>query len=181
MKRILLIIALVFCSAHLSDAQTQNVLRVNFLNPAVSYEMATGKNTTLDTSLGFGYNYSYPDLTSASISGVQYLFAMFVDVQGRYYYNLSKREGNGKRTDRNNGNFIAARMLYTGPGISQISSFDRFDNNSFAVGPTWGLQRTYGNRFNLLFSTGPIYYFDTKGNGNIFPLNLELNLGINLN
>ncbi|MBW3467821.1 hypothetical protein [Arthrospiribacter ruber] len=179
--RLTLIIVVVFCSIHLGNAQTEDVLRVNFLNPAISYELATGKNTTLDASLGFGYNYSYPDLASGSIGGVQYTFAMFADIQGRYYYNFDRREGKGKRTDHNNGNFIAARMLYTGPGVSQISSFDRFDNNSFAVGPTWGLQRTYGERINLLFSIGPIYYFDTVGNGNFFPLNLEINLGFNLN
>ncbi|TVP53275.1 MAG: DUF3575 domain-containing protein [Mongoliibacter sp.] len=181
LSRFVLIIIVICCSIHFGNAQTQKILRVNFLNPAISYELPTGKNTSLDASLGFGYNYSYPDLTSASTEGVQYLFAMFGDIQSRYYYNLSKREKNGKTTDQNNGNFIAARLLYTGPDISQISSFDRFNNNSFAIGPTWGLQRTYGKRFNLLFSAGPIYYFDLKGNGNIFPLNLELNLGVNLN
>jgi hypothetical protein len=68
-------------------------------------------------------------------------------------------------------------MLYTGPDVA--SNFIRFDNNSFAIGPTWGIQRAYG-RFNLAYSMGPVYYFDTSGNHNWFPLNLEINFGYNL-
>ena len=179
-RSLLLLIPIFVLSLQISYAQTENVFRVNFLNPAISFEKATGKNTTFDTSIGFGYNGSYPDLTEYSVGGVQHLFAMFVDLQGRYYYNLNKRASKFKRTNSNNGNFVAARMLYTGPSISQISNLERYNANSFAVGPTWGLQRTYGERFNLLFSAGPIYYFDPIGNGNFFPLMLELNLGFNL-
>ncbi|MGO2357605.1 MAG: hypothetical protein ACTH6G_04770 [Mesonia sp.] len=47
------------------------------------------------------------------------------------------------------------------------------------MGPTWGIQRSYG-KFHLLFDVGTIYYFDTKGNGNWFPIMIQLNLGFNL-
>jgi hypothetical protein len=32
-----------------------------------------------------------------------------------------------------------------------------------------------------LFDVGPQYYFDTNGNGNIWPIMLQLNLGFDLN
>ncbi|WP_226390607.1 hypothetical protein [Penaeicola halotolerans] len=157
--------------------QTENVWRVNFLNPSLTYEKAMSPKTTLEGSLGFGYNASYPDLAFFSESGFQYILAVFVDVQSRYYYNLDKRKAKGKTYSQNAGNYLALRMLYTGPDVA--SSFIRFDNNSFAVGPTWGIQRHYG-RFNLNYSMGPIYYFNTSGSANWVPFYFEINLGFNL-
>ncbi|MCH7402279.1 hypothetical protein ACFOUP_18240 [Belliella kenyensis] len=159
-------------------AQTENVFRVNFLNPGISYEKSLGKKMTLDTGIGFGYNASYPSLAMNSENGFQYMLAAFVDVQSRFYYNFEKRESKGKSTLKNSGNFLALRALYTGPDA--VSNFERYDNNSFAFGPTWGLQRAY-SKLNVAFSMGPIYYFDTSGNSNWSPFWFELNLGINVN
>jgi hypothetical protein len=175
-----LVLPVFILNSAFSFSQTENVLRVNVLNPAISYEKAIGLKTTLDASLGFGYNYSYPELTLAADDGFQYLFAMFVDFQARYYYNLDKRLGKNKTVQHNSGNFLALRVLYTGPGPEEASSFNRTSNHFFAVGPTWGLQRDYG-KINLLFSLGPILYFDPNGNRGFFPLNPEINIGFNLN
>jgi len=43
--------------------------------------------------------------------------------------------------------------------------------------PTWGLQRSYNDKFHLLFDIGSLYYFDSKGNGNFFPIMFQINLG----
>jgi len=180
-RNLIIVLTILVVGTSTGFAQTENVLRVNFLNPALSFEKATGNKTTLETSIGFGYHGSYPELRHYGEGGFQYLFAMFADVQGRYYYNFEKRAAKGKRVDKNNGNFIAARMLYTSFGVSELSSFERYSDHSFAVGPIWGLQRTYGERFNMSFSAGPVYYFDPLGNGNFFPLMLKINLGVNLN
>ena len=37
-----------------------------------------------------------------------------------------------------------------------------------------------GKRFHLLFDIGPQYYFDTEGNGGVYPIMAQLNLGIDL-
>ncbi|WP_194974187.1 hypothetical protein [Aquiflexum lacus] len=174
------VFSILFLISGFSSAQTEDVLKINVLNPAISYEKATGSKTTLDASLGFGYNYSYPNLTLAADDGFQYLFAMFVDVQARYFYNFEKRLAKNKAVRQNSGNFLALRLLYTGPGPEEASSFNRTSNHFFAVGPTWGLQRDYG-KINLLFSLGPILYFDPNGNRGFFPLNPEINIGFNLN
>ncbi len=55
----------------------------------------------------------------------------------------------------------------------------RKDDIDFAFGPTWGIQRAYGN-LHLLFDVGPVYYFDTKGNSGFFPIALQLNIGFDL-
>lgn len=165
------------CFIGYSFGQTENVTRINFLNPSITMERALSPKTTFEAGVGFGYNGSYPDLAFASESGIQYIFAGFVDLQSRYYYNLEKRQDKRKNIGSNSGNFIALRMLYTGPDVA--SNFIRFDNNSFAVGPTWGIQRAYG-KFNLAYSMGPINYFNTSGSHNWFPLILEINFGYNL-
>jgi hypothetical protein len=159
-------------------AQTEDVLRINFLNPAISYEKSLSEKITLETELGFGYNASYPDLELNSDNGFQYIIAPFLDVQSRFYYNFESRKTKSKNISKNAGNFVALRALYTGPSVA--SSYERYENNSIAVEPTWGLQRTY-NKLNLAFSTGPIYYFDLSGNTGWSPLWFEFNLGINLN
>lgn len=55
--------------------------------------------------------------------------------------------------------------------ITRTSDFD------FAIGPTWGIQRRYSKKFHLLFDIGPQYYFDTEGNGNFWPIMIQLDLG----
>jgi hypothetical protein len=78
------------CFIGYSCGQTENVLRINFLNPSLTIERALKPKTTFETGVGFGYNGSYPDLAFASESGIQYIYAGFVDLQSRYYYNLEK-------------------------------------------------------------------------------------------
>lgn len=159
-------------------AQTEDVLRLKIINPGIAFEKSLGKTITLETGIGFGYNFSYPNLQESSEGGVLYMFAPFVDIQGRKFYNLAKRERKDKSIEGNSGNFIAVRMLYT--GVAATSNFVNFSDHSFAIGPTWGLQRNYG-KINFQTSVGPIIYFDPLGNSGWFPLNIELNLGINLN
>ncbi len=55
------VFSILFLISGFSFSQTEDVLKINVLNPAISFEKATGSNTTLDPSLGFGYNYSYPN------------------------------------------------------------------------------------------------------------------------
>lgn len=156
---------------------TEKVWRLNFLNPGAELELPTGNNSTFSTGLGIGYGGGYPDLTSAD-NGIIYIIAPFLDLQEKWFYNLNKRLGKNKTVQNNSGNFISARFLTRGPSISEnVHRTSEFD---FAFGPTWGIQRKYGEKFHLLFDVGPQYYFDTKGNGNIFPIMFQLNLGFDL-
>lgn len=166
-------LGLLLLSSNLYSQQNKE-LRLNVLNPGIAWESPLGQNTTLELNAGIGYNYSYPELnTMYGESGFQGIIAPFVDVQGRSYYNLGKREGN----DHKGGNFLALRYLYYGPRIA--GNVRPNENYTMAVGPTWGLKREYG-RWTLLSSVGPIYYFDLTGSGGFWPINLELNFGYRL-
>lgn len=162
----------------LSSIKTEKVWRVNFLNPAIELEIPTGQYSTFSSSIGVGYGGGYPDLTIADDSGLIYIISPFADIQQKWFYNLNKRTGKDLNIENNSGNFISIRLFTRGKSIAK--NVIRTSDYDFAIGPTWGIQRKYGKNFHLLFDVGPQYYFDTKGNGNIWPLMLQLNLGFDL-
>ncbi len=155
---------------------TSSVLRINFLNPGIEYEMPVLNKSTISMNLGVGYDGSYPNLTTYA-SGWLYLISPFMDIHYRNYYNLDKRISKEKNISFNSGNFWGVRMLTRGESLS--SNFTRTSDYDFAFGPTWGLQRSFG-KINFLFDLGAVYYFDTKGNSGIIPM-FEINIGYNFN
>lgn len=174
-------ILLFFLSLHIfgQDAEitTTNKFRVNFLNPAIELDRVTGKKSILTTGIGVGYGGGYPDLTFGG-SGFIYIISPFLDVQQKWFTNLEKRNQKGKNTANNSGNFISLRLLVRGESLAE--NVIRTSNTDFAIGPTWGIQRSFGENFHFLFDIGSVYYFDTEGNGNIFPINLQFNIGYNI-
>jgi hypothetical protein len=156
---------------------TEKVWRINILNPAIELELPTGNNSTFSSALGIGYGGGYPDLTSGG-NGIIYIISPFLDLQQKWFYNFDKRNNKEKTVDNNSGNFISMRFITKGNSIAD--NITRTSNIDFAFGPTWGIQRKYGKNFHLLFDVGPQYYFDTNGNGNIWPIMFQLNLGFDL-
>tara|TARA_R110001606_G_scaffold186732_3_gene334262 strand:- start:577 stop:1125 length:549 start_codon:yes stop_codon:yes gene_type:complete len=177
---ILLIIALFSISINAQERKiytTEKVWRINFLNPAVELEFPTGNNSTFSSAIGIGYGGGYPDLTNAG-TGFVYIISPFIDLQHKWFYNFEKRTNKGKSIINNSGNFVSARFIARGNSIAE--NVTRTSDYDFAFGPTWGFQRNYKNNFHLLFDIGPQYYFDTEGNGNIFPIVFQINLGFDL-
>lgn len=171
---ILLLFGAIFTSKSQEAKKTENVFRVNFLNPAVEYEWAAFKNGTLSFSTGIGYNGGYPELTQGG-SGFIYIIAPFAEVQNKWFYNFQSRENKGKNINNNSANFVSLRVLAKGKSLAD--NVTRKSDNDVAVGPSWGLQRVYGKNFHLLFDIGPVFYFDAEGNSGFFPINVQLNLG----
>ena len=161
-----------------NDIGTEQVLHVNFLNPAIELEIPTGQHSTFSSALGIGYGGAYPYLTSGG-NGFIYIISPFADFQQKWFYNLNKRSKKNRNTENNSGNFVSIRFITRGNSIAE--NVNRTSDFDFAFGPTWGIQRKYGKNFHLLFDVGPQYYFDTNGNGNIWPIMLQLNLGFDLN
>ncbi|MCD8445558.1 hypothetical protein [Tenacibaculum finnmarkense] len=182
MKKILLtlilgIITTLNYAQEKKDIGTEKIWRVNFLNPAIELEIPTGQFSTFSSALGIGYGGGYPDLTSSG-NGFIYIISPFADFQQKWFYNLNKRNLKDRNTENNSGNFVSLRFVTRGNSIAE--NVYRTSNFDFTVGPTWGIQRKYGKNFHLLFDIGPIYYLDTKGNGNFYPILLQLNLGFDL-
>lgn len=182
MKKILLtlifgLIASLNYAQEKKDIGTEKIWRVNFLNPAIELEIPTGQYSTFSSALGIGYGGGYPDLTYGG-SGFIYIISPFADFQHKWFYNLNKRNGRNRNSENNSGNFVSLRFITRGNSIAE--NLSRTSDFDFAFGPTWGIQRKNGKSFHLLFDVGPQYYFDTNGNGNFWPIMLQINLGFNL-
>ncbi len=182
MKRILLTLLLGFLitatfAQNNNNVATEKVWRVNFLNPGVELEIPTGTYSSFSAGTGIGYGGGYPDLTYKE-SGVIYIISPFLDLQEKWFYNLNKRSRKNRTIANNSGNFVSLRLITRGNSIAE--NVTRTSDFDFAIGPTWGIQRKIGKNFHLLFDIGFQYYFDTKGNGNLFPLMIQLNLGFDL-
>lgn len=177
MKRNLFFLAIILFSISIYS-QTEKVWRINILNPAIELETPMGENSTLSTGVGIGYGGSYPKTSFGGGTGFRYSINPFLEVQYKNFYNLKKRKNKNLSIENNSGNFISVRFLTRGNSIK--SNFNRTTNFDFSFGPTWGVQRKYGKNFHILFDLGPIYYFDSNGKGNIFPIMFQLNLGFDL-
>lgn len=160
-----------------SDSELQNNLIVNFINPALEYEWVTGKSTLLSGAVGVGYNGAYRDLTIAN-NGFNYIIQPFIDLQFKWMYNRKKRADKNRILHKNSGNFVSFRGIARGWSIADNLVF-KSDDFDFAIGPTWGIQRSY-NKFRFLMDIGPQYYFDTVGNSGFFPFMVQVNIGLNL-
>lgn len=181
-KPLTFIFLLFVCSFSVMCQEVKNtrkeVWRVNILNPGIEYEMSTGKSSVISLGLGIGYSVSYPHSSLGDRSGFISSFNPFFDAQYKWFYNFDKREKKSLKINNNSGNFIAARILTRGESL--FGNSNGTENIDFAIGPTWGIQRVYGEKFHFLFDLGPIYYFDINGRKGFFPLMIQINFGINL-
>ena len=96
-------------------------------------------------------------------------FEPVLSVEPRWYYNLTKRQRNGKRTDANSGNFVAFKTSFR-PDVFSIPVYTYADktNPSFAIVPTWGTRKNIGQKFNyeIGFGVGGEYF--SKGWGGTY-------------
>jgi hypothetical protein len=136
----------------------QSMAALSLIFPSISYEQKINTNHTW--------------LVGAEIRGYASNAGLFTGVFGDYrkYYNLQKRQDQKKNTDGNSGNFLAARLSVL--NYIKTNSSDNnllIPNNSnkvyFAIGPVWGLQRTYKSRINLGLSVGPALITDGSNTG----------------
>src|SRR5690606_14021800 len=143
----------ILAQAH-QNVTVGNFFRVNFLNPALEYELKISDFSVLSGAGGIGYSGSYRELEVIGANGFAFVISPFIDVQHKWFYNRTKRALKGKNMGYNSGNYFSLR------GISRFGSISenvtRTDNMDFAFGPTWGLQRSF-NKVHFLFDIGPQY------------------------
>ena len=174
----------IVCLAQENSSNLERVFRVNVLSPGIEFETPVSAKSTLSINPGIGLQGAYSNLSYTYNIGqktnnpLTYYIAPFLDLSYKTYYNRDKRQAKGKSLAFNSGNYWAIRLLSNFKEL-ETHNMTRTDHTDFAFGPTWGIQRAYGD-FHLLFDLGPVYYFDTKGNNGFFPIMLQLNLGFDL-
>jgi len=142
-----------------TDSNIENQFLVNALWPGVSYEFGVSKTVSirLDAATSLGV-IAFDDSS----------FDLFprLDAQLRKYYNFERRLAKGKAISGNSGNFYGINAYYTSdisllgsdfePDLSNIIIFGPASYETFYIGATYGLQRTYASGFNwgLQFGVG---------------------------
>ena len=94
------------------------------MNPGAELELPTGDYSTFSTELGIGYAGGYSDVTYSG-NDLTFIFAPFLDLQQKWFFNINKRIRNNRTVENNSGNFISARLITRG------NTFVEKENRSF--------------------------------------------------
>ncbi|HZV70688.1 MAG TPA: hypothetical protein VFG10_14135 [Saprospiraceae bacterium] len=154
---------------HLS---VENVLKLNFLLPGISYEHKIGNYTTLNVA-------AYMDgIISDKIESPNRQSHLFLtpsfNAEFRYYYNLKTRDIKGKPTALNCANYIAPVYIGRYSHTSYFSDYQLVNQ----VGAVWGMQRNYPKGFSLDVNGGLAYTFKARNNYYYDPIELLLQANI---
>lgn len=159
MKSILVIILIFGCTnvlvaqgtiePDLADTQVKATL----LPLGLALEQKIGDKQTLNIGVGAQLTfYSYND--SFQGSGTEVFLTPFVTGEFRNYYNRKQVK---KELEQNSGNYVALLGGYVmerfGGNDDAVILIDSFEN-SFFIGPVWGMQRNYQTGFHLNLSIG---------------------------
>ena len=120
------------------------------------FERRLGKSCLLDLALGMsvgGYNINTGSIEYNWIPSEP---AFYVSFTPRFFYNLHKREEQGKATGLNSGNFIGLRLKYTTRSI--VENTNIYD--AILLNIHWGLQRSLGKRWSFSTHFGIGYAID---------------------
>lgn len=156
-------------------ATTKSVTNLSILSPALTHEMAIGKNQTIFLAAELGTISRSEEINNKFESYFGMMPKLTADF--RNYYNFEKRQMKGKSINNNSGNYLALRANYTFDPVVNKDQFPNF-NKGFSVGGVWGIQRVYNSGIYLGLSLGVGYLFgdqkfDTVGMG-------DFHLGFNL-
>ncbi len=137
-----------------------NVTRITILNPGISFEMRTGKTSTVylhaytTTLSSIGYSSTFGWST-------QFQFDPSLSLQYRFFHGIKRRQERGKRIEKNSLNYIAP--VYQVSFSKNALSDGVYVNNSRRpineLGVVWGMQRNYASRFSFGFNAGPGIFF----------------------
>lgn len=170
MKRfiILQLFVLTSISAVCQDGLKSSQLKANLIlfGASASYEKSISKRTSLnfEASLNYGFFFSGSDAFGNNFG---YTLAPALSIEGRHYYNLSKRLRKGKSIANNSGNFLSATLNYS---FTPVAYNNMYNNPVVSITPSWGIQRKIGRRFSLETLLGVSFWYDRNAEeGNVTP------------
>jgi hypothetical protein len=149
------IIAFIFFALTINiNAQNASVektffgLQTGFAGIWLNNETKLSKTIALRSEIGIENDFAVGD----HYSGAGFILQPVINIEPRYYYNLEKRNLNGKKTTKNSGNYLSIKTSYH-PDWFVINSDENITKIAdLSIIPTWGMKRQIGNHFN--FETG---------------------------
>ncbi len=163
MRPIILFAGFLFCLYTSGQNQTTSQFSLNAFTPSAEYEFSIGINSTIDLDLGVGFSYLH------SFGESHYGIYPGFETQYRYYYNFEKRADDKKEISHNSANYIAGIASITG-GNPIFGDLEYDSDYGLVIGPAWGLQRVYNNRFKIDVNLGVGYAYAEKGDSYLVPV-----------
>jgi hypothetical protein len=139
---------------------TKSVTNISILSPAITHEMAIGRNQTVFFAGELNLISRFEEIgnTNPRTYNSYYGLAPKATADFRNYYNFGKRLGKGKNINNNSGNFLALRGEYRFAPVVNKEQFPNY-NSGFALGGVWGIQRVYNSGIYLGLSLGAGFLF----------------------
>ena len=139
---------------------TKSVTNISILSPAITHEIAVGRNQTIFFAGGLNGISRFEEIgnTNPKTFNSYYGLSPKVSADFRNYYNFGKRLGKGKNINNNSGNYLALRAEYEFAPIVNKEQFTTY-NRGFALGGVWGIQRIYNSGIYLGLSLGAGFLF----------------------
>lgn len=152
---VLLVASSVWAQSKMPEVMTMH--KVFFLNPSYEFEGRLSSRGTFVISPGFGFALA----TQSSSLGVDtdFFFAPVVSGGFRQYYNLAKRQREGRSIFGNSGNFLTVLCYIVGSPLN--SPQVEVPESTVTPAVAWGFQRTYRQNLNVTFLVG-IGYFSSR-------------------
>ncbi len=142
---------------------TKTVTNISILSPAITHEMAIGRNQTIFIAGELNLISRFEEIGNSNPKTYNsyYGLAPQAAVDFRNYYNFGKRLGKGKNINNNSGNYIALRGEYKFAPVVNKEQFPTH-NNGLALGGVWGIQRVYNSGIYLGLSLGAGFLFGSN-------------------
>lgn len=138
--------------------RADKIVRLSFLIPGISVETNIKQDYSLFTEIGTGYYLNVNNNFTLNLlynSGdynynkdVYQKFYPYVKVEGRYFYNFTRRGKNNRSTANNSGEYLSIYNLL-------------ILNEAFVSGFTWGFQRNV-HKFYFNFNCGPTFVYTNE-------------------
>lgn len=141
----------------------QSVIRINLLGiPAFGFEQGLGNGFTFRPEAGLGWPVITSETNTAGTEVISLESAVnpYVEIEGRYYYNLQRRAAAQRNTKHFAANYIACLYRYNAYEYQAgLSDGNRDDKGSLKrdvqyIAAGWGIQRNLGRKDQLYINWG---------------------------
>ena len=111
-----------------------------------------------------------------------FLVGPSLTLEPKWYYNIKRRNDNGKSIVSNCANSLSLNTKYIPDWFTESNNDDLTFFNQISIIPTWGLRRNIGHHFNYEIGSGIGYRYIFKpstnqGNKSELAVNIHLRIG----
>lgn len=114
-----------------------------FIGLWINNEIKLVNNLALRSEIGIEHDIAVGD----QYEGAGFIFQPVLTLEPKFYYNLNKRNQNGRNIKNNSGNYISLKTSYH-PDWFVLNLDDNITKTAdLSIVPTWGFKRQCGDHF----------------------------------